>query len=344
MNARSLAPKPAAAEGVVLSVRGAVVDVAFAAAQAPGINTAMIVKWDRPETLVLEVHSYVDPLTVRGIALQATEGLARGVKVEATGAPVSVPVGDAILGRLLDVLGTLRDNGPALAPDTPRRAIHAAPPALADKTSSVAMFETGVKVIDLLAPMAQGGKAAMFGGASRSITLTPVSNIATDEVLSASAGKSLAHLEVRAAPFALLMNTRKTERGAGKFLAHLAVRTAPFALLRETWLAGSSDSEPLWPLNHLHAIAGRINRDAYDDASVAVVIARHDQRAKAETPAALDHLGAAIDKHHFFSGLAARGDAALAGVAITVSTAPVAVLVTWRHKGLGNDLSEFRLA
>jgi F-type H+-transporting ATPase subunit beta len=165
MNAISPSPKAAKTEGFVLSVRGAVVEVRFDEAGAPAINTAMIVKWDRPETLVLEVHSYVDPITVRGIALQATEGLARGVKVEATGAPVAVPVGDAILGRLLDVAGTLRDNGPELPADTPRRSIHAPPPTLKDETSSVVMFETGIKVIDLLSPLAQGGKAAMFGGA-----------------------------------------------------------------------------------------------------------------------------------------------------------------------------------
>ena len=165
MNAIAPSPTPATTEGTVLSVRGAVVDVRFGDAEAPAVNTAMIVRWDRAETLVLEVHSHVDPVTVRGIALQATEGLARGVKVEATGKPVSVPVGDAVLGRLLDVVGTLRDNGPALPADTPRRGIHATPLALKDETSSVAMFETGIKVIDLLAPLAQGGKAAMFGGA-----------------------------------------------------------------------------------------------------------------------------------------------------------------------------------
>ena len=165
MNAIAPPPKPVTTEGTVLSVRGAVVDVRFGDAEAPAVNTAMIVKWDRAETLVLEVRSHVDPVTVRGIALQATEGLARGVKVEATGKPVSVPVGDAVLGRLLDVVGTLRDNGPELPADTPRRGIHATPPALRDETSSVAMFETGIKVIDLLAPLAQGGKAAMFGGA-----------------------------------------------------------------------------------------------------------------------------------------------------------------------------------
>ena len=125
----------------------------------------MIVKWDRAETLVLEVHSHVDPVTVRGIALQATEGLARGIKVEATGKPVSVPVGDAVLGRLLDVVGTVRTMVPSFPPTRRAAASMRRRPALKDETSSVAMFETGIKVIDLLAPLAQGGKAAMFGGA-----------------------------------------------------------------------------------------------------------------------------------------------------------------------------------
>ena len=164
MNAASMSPHPLAV-GHVVAVRGAAVDVRFAQGLAPAIDTAMIVKWDRAESLILETHSYIDEVTVRGIALQATEGLARGVEVEATGAPVSTPVGDAVLGRLLDVIGVLRDNGPPLPPDTPRRSIHAPPPRLKDETSSVDMFETGIKVIDLLAPLARGGKAAMFGGA-----------------------------------------------------------------------------------------------------------------------------------------------------------------------------------
>ena len=150
--------------GIVVSVRGAVVDVSFIGGVLPPINTALIVEWDRSEPLVLEVHSHVGPVTVRGIALQATTGLARSTKVRATGAPISVPVGDAILGRLLDVVGTLRDRGPALPTATPRRGIHNPPPALADETSATKVFETGIKVIDLLAPLAQGGKAAMFGG------------------------------------------------------------------------------------------------------------------------------------------------------------------------------------
>src|SRR6202035_5601398 len=104
----------AAPLGTVISVRGAVVDVSFAGGVLPPINTALIVEWDRPESLMLEVHGHIDPITVRSIALQATAALARHTKVRATGAPVSVPVGDAVLGRLLDVVGTVRDRGPAL--------------------------------------------------------------------------------------------------------------------------------------------------------------------------------------------------------------------------------------
>ena len=151
--------------GSVVAVRGAVVDVRFGRVPLPAIDTALIVEWDQPEPLVLEVHSHVDTATVRGIALQPTMGLARHTSVRATGEPIKVPVGAAVLGRLLDVVGTLRDNGPALPVDTPMRSIHNAPPKLADETAATVIFETGIKVIDLLAPLAQGGKAAMFGGA-----------------------------------------------------------------------------------------------------------------------------------------------------------------------------------
>ena len=153
------------ATGKVVSVRGAVVDVSFETSVVPPINTALVVEWDRAEPLVLEVHSHLDPETVRAIALQATAGLARGTAVRATDGPVAVPIGEAVLGRLLDVIGAVRDGGPALPADTPRRGIHNPPPALEDETSTTAVFETGIKVIDLLAPLAQGGKAAMFGGA-----------------------------------------------------------------------------------------------------------------------------------------------------------------------------------
>lgn len=156
---------PNPARGTVDAVRGAVVDVVFEAADLPQINSALIVEWDRPTPLVLEVHSHLDLQTLRAVAFQSTAGLARGVTVRATGGPVSVPVGTEVLGRLLDVVGNPQDNGPALPKDTPRRSIHALPPLLRSQTGTTDVFETGIKVIDLLTPMAQGGKAAMFGGA-----------------------------------------------------------------------------------------------------------------------------------------------------------------------------------
>jgi F-type H+/Na+-transporting ATPase subunit beta len=151
--------------GSVVAVHGAVVEVAFAAGALPPVETMLIVNWDQSETLVLEVQGHADMQTVRAVALQSTAGLARGVRVRATGAPLAVPVGEAVLGRLLDVTGQVRDHGPDLPPGTPRRPIHNMPPALNASTLRDSIFETGIKVIDLLAPLAQGGKAAMFGGA-----------------------------------------------------------------------------------------------------------------------------------------------------------------------------------
>jgi len=151
--------------GRVLAVRGAVVDVAFDGADLPRLEEALVVEWDRPGTLIVEVQSHLDESTVRGVALQATAGLKRGVGVRAIGTPVTVPVGDAVLGRLLDVTGTVRDNGPPLPADLPRMPIHRTAPPLGELSPAAAVFETGIKVIDLLAPLAQGGKAAMFGGA-----------------------------------------------------------------------------------------------------------------------------------------------------------------------------------
>ena len=151
--------------GQVLAVRGSVVDVAFSADNLPSIEHLLIVEWDNKQALALEVQSHVNAHTVRAVALQNTYGLQRGTKVRATGGPLTVPVGNAVLGRLLDVTGATRDNGPALPPDTPRMPIHHKAPQLTVREKPSELFETGIKVIDLLAPLAQGGKAAMFGGA-----------------------------------------------------------------------------------------------------------------------------------------------------------------------------------
>ncbi|EHJ91563.1 F0F1 ATP synthase subunit beta [Vreelandella boliviensis] len=151
--------------GVVHAVRGAVVDVIFEDGVMPPINAALTVAWDQPTLLLLEVHSHLDRKTLRAVAFQSTAGLSRGVLVHATGSPVTVPVGVAVLGRLLDVIGQPQDDSISLPDDTPRRSIHALPPSLRTQSTSTEIFETGIKVIDLLTPMAQGGKAAMFGGA-----------------------------------------------------------------------------------------------------------------------------------------------------------------------------------
>ena len=151
------------AAGSVTAVRGAVLDIAFDGGSLPLLDEALLVDTDPP--VLAEVQLHLDSRSVRAIALQSTAGLSRGTAVRATGAPIIVPVGDAVLGRLLDVTGALRDRGPALPPDTPYWPIHRAPPALAEQTAATTMFETGIKVLDLLVPLAQGGKAAMFGGA-----------------------------------------------------------------------------------------------------------------------------------------------------------------------------------
>ena len=152
--------------GTVIAAQGAVIDVRFAGgAPLPAVDTALLVDWDRPEPLLLEVHSHLDAATVRAVALQATAGLSRDTAVRATGAPIRVPVGEAVLGRLLDVTGAVRDNGAALPADVPRAGIHHPPPALGQGAAAAEVFETGIKIIDLLAPLSRGGKAAMFGGA-----------------------------------------------------------------------------------------------------------------------------------------------------------------------------------
>jgi F-type H+/Na+-transporting ATPase subunit beta len=151
--------------GSVLAVHGAVVDVAFDSGELPKINEALVIEGNRPGTILVEVQAHLDSRTARGVALQSTAGLRRGEHVRATGGPITVPVGDPILGRLLDVTGAVRDGGPTLPLDLPRSPIHRPPPLLRDRNAASSIFETGIKVIDLLAPLPQGGKAAMFGGA-----------------------------------------------------------------------------------------------------------------------------------------------------------------------------------
>jgi F-type H+-transporting ATPase subunit beta len=151
-------------EGSVSAVRGAVIDVRFPAG-LPAIGDALAILRDDGAPLLAEVQAHLDAGRVRAIALAATAGLPRGVTVRALGGPLSVPVGEAVLGRLLNVSGELGDKGAPLPADVPRRPIHRTPPPLAAQSVSNELFATGIKVIDLLTPLVQGGKAAMFGGA-----------------------------------------------------------------------------------------------------------------------------------------------------------------------------------
>jgi F-type H+-transporting ATPase subunit beta len=158
---------PAATEpqGRVTAVRGAVVDVAFDTGALPLIEEALDIMTDDGPPIIAEVQAHLDEGTVRALALRSTNGLRRGAPVRASGGPIEVPVGEAMLGRLIDVTGVPGDNGTPLPADVPRRAIHRKPPTLASQGAETKIFATGIKVIDLLTPLAQGGKAAMFGGA-----------------------------------------------------------------------------------------------------------------------------------------------------------------------------------
>ncbi|MBI1207666.1 MAG: F0F1 ATP synthase subunit beta [Azospirillum sp.] len=152
-------------DGRVVGIRGSVVDVAFAAGALPALNDALEVQGAGGITLTLEVQQHLDPETVRAVALQPTSGLLRGEPVRATGGAIRVPVGEAVLGRLIDVLGTAHDGKPDFDDTVPRWPIHRSAPPLARQATKREPFRTGIKVIDLLAPLVRGGKAGMFGGA-----------------------------------------------------------------------------------------------------------------------------------------------------------------------------------
>jgi F-type H+-transporting ATPase subunit beta len=150
--------------GVISQISGSVIDVRFEG-MLPPINTALVVDWAGPRRLTLEVQHHADRHTARCVAIQETSGLACGTEVIDTGGPITMPVGDSVVGRLLDVVGQPIDHGAELPDDVPRRPIHHAPPSFAAKQYQQKVFLSGIKVIDLLTPLAQGGKAAMFGGA-----------------------------------------------------------------------------------------------------------------------------------------------------------------------------------
>ena len=165
--------------GKVEEVQGVVVEVSFPDENLPEIYNALEIELEREETkgaeaqpedegghtkLVLEVQQHLGDDRVRAVAMDATDGLSRGVKVRDTGGPITVPVGDATLGRIFNLLGDPIDEGGEVKAEE-RWPIHRPAPSVEDLTPTREIFETGIKVVDLLAPYARGGKVGLFGGA-----------------------------------------------------------------------------------------------------------------------------------------------------------------------------------
>jgi len=154
--------------GKIVEIKGVVIDAQFEG-QLPAIYNALEISVPAAAdgaatTLVAEVQQHLGDDRVRAIAMDATDGLARGLDVVDTGAQITVPVGEVTLGRIFNVLGEPVDHGDPLA-ESERWEIHRKPPAFEDLSSTVEIFETGIKVIDLLAPYVKGGKVGLFGGA-----------------------------------------------------------------------------------------------------------------------------------------------------------------------------------
>ena len=155
------------ANGKVLQVMGPVVDIAFDQGSLPAIFNAVNITADAGEgerTLVCEVQQHLGENSVRTVAMSSTDGLSRGMEAVDTGEPISVPVGEGVLGRILNVTGDPVDEAGPVKAKT-RRAIHQDPPPLSEQQTETTMFVTGVKVLDLLCPYAKGGKIGLFGGA-----------------------------------------------------------------------------------------------------------------------------------------------------------------------------------
>ncbi|NMB43278.1 MAG: F0F1 ATP synthase subunit beta, partial [Clostridiales bacterium] len=150
-------------KGEIVQVIGPVVDVYFEDV-VPAINNALLVEVSKEDIRTLEVALQLGDHIVRTIAIEATEGLARGMKVEDTGQAIKVPVGNKVLGRVFNVLGETIDNGEKLKVRR-KMPIHKAPPAFHELHGEIEILETGIKVIDLLAPYIKGGKIGLFGGA-----------------------------------------------------------------------------------------------------------------------------------------------------------------------------------
>ena len=150
--------------GKVVQVMGAVLDVRFAEGELPALLHAIEVDMPEGKKLIAEVAQQIGDETVRCIAMSSTAGLVRGAAARDLNGPITVPVGDACLGRVFNLLGETVDNGPAVE-TTERRSIHRPAPSFEEQTPATEILETGIKVVDLICPYAKGGKIGLFGGA-----------------------------------------------------------------------------------------------------------------------------------------------------------------------------------
>jgi F-type H+/Na+-transporting ATPase subunit beta len=170
-------------KGKIKQVIGPVIDVEFPPGQLPDIlNAVKVQDKSLAKDLTAEVALHLGDNTVRCIALSSTDGLVRNMSVIDTGAQISVPVGSETLGRIFNVLGEPIDHGAPISQDALKSPIHKAPPSLEDQETTTSIFETGIKVIDLLCPYAKGGKVGLFGGAGVGksvIVMELIHNIAT---------------------------------------------------------------------------------------------------------------------------------------------------------------------
>lgn len=150
--------------GTIIRIQGPVIDVQFEK-DVPEIYEALKIDLGKGKELILETEFELGNKEVRTIAMGPVEGISRGTKVERTNAPISVPIGEQTLGRIFNVLGETIDGGKELSEKAKRAPIHNAPPPLSEQQTKPEMLETGIKVIDLMAPFTKGGKTGIFGGA-----------------------------------------------------------------------------------------------------------------------------------------------------------------------------------
>ena len=151
-------------KGIITEIIGPVIDAEFSNAELPKINDALIIWKENGEKIVAEVQQLLGENKVRSVAMSSTDGLRRGMEVTNTAEPIKIPVGQAVLGRILNVLGEPVDEAGAIETDT-YMPIHRSAPTLTDQNTNIEVLETGIKAIDLLQPYQKGGKIGLFGGA-----------------------------------------------------------------------------------------------------------------------------------------------------------------------------------